>query len=91
MTASLLKSPGLFSVFRLIFNNAVVWMASSRPLISKSFSPCINPLLTTKSTNYNWYYHHLHVSGGVSSLARYYYYYFTPLRVFHPIIIILLL
>ena len=25
-------------------NNAVVWMVSTRPLISKSFSPCINPL-----------------------------------------------
>ena len=27
-------------------NNAVVWMVSTRPLISKSFSPCINPLVT---------------------------------------------
>ena len=27
-------------------NNAVVWMVSSRPLISKSISPCANPLAT---------------------------------------------
>ena len=40
-------------------NNAVVWMASTRLLISKSlyqfFSDC------TKSTNYNWYHRHFHV------------------------------
>ena len=28
------------------FNNAVVWMVSTRPLISKSSSPFINPLVT---------------------------------------------
>ena len=28
------------------FNDAVVWMVSSRPLISKSSSPCTNPLVT---------------------------------------------
>ena len=27
-------------------NNAVVWMVSTRLLISKSFSPCTNPLVT---------------------------------------------
>ena len=27
-------------------NNAVVWMVSTRPLISKSFSSCTNPLVT---------------------------------------------
>ena len=27
-------------------NNAVVWMVSTRPLVSKSPSPCINPLVT---------------------------------------------
>ena len=27
-------------------NNAVVWMVSTRPLISKSSSPCTNPLVT---------------------------------------------
>ena len=26
--------------------NTAVWMVSTRPLISKSFTPCINPLLT---------------------------------------------
>ena len=28
------------------FNNAAVWMVSSRPLISKSSSPCTKPLVT---------------------------------------------
>ena len=27
-------------------NNVVVWIVSTRPLISKSSSPCINPLVT---------------------------------------------
>ena len=27
-------------------NNAVVWMVSIRPIISKSHSPCTNPLVT---------------------------------------------
>ena len=27
-------------------NNAVVWIASTRPLFSKSSNPCINPLVT---------------------------------------------
>ena len=27
-------------------NNVVVWMASTRPIIAKSSSPCINPLVT---------------------------------------------
>ena len=30
-------------------NNAVVWMVFSRPVISNSSSPCINPLLTVLS------------------------------------------
>ena len=30
-------------------NNAVVWMMSSRPFISKSFGPFINPLMTVSS------------------------------------------
>ena len=43
------KSP---QVFRTLFsvhddlNNAVVWLVSTRPLISKSSSPFINPLVT---------------------------------------------
>ena len=37
-------------------------MVFSRPLISKSSSPCIKPLMTvTMSTNYNWYNRHFHV------------------------------
>ena len=31
-------------------NNAFVWMVSTRPLISKSFSPCTSPLVTVLST-----------------------------------------
>ena len=31
------------------FNNAVVWMVFTRPLISKSFSPCTNPLVNIPS------------------------------------------
>ena len=40
MTASLLKSPGLFLVF---------WPISTHPLISKSSSLCTNPLVTEPS------------------------------------------
>ena len=42
MTASLLKSPALFSVFW----DAVVWMVSTCPPTSKSLSPFNNPLVT---------------------------------------------
>ena len=43
-------------------NKAVVWMVSTHPLISKSFSPCVNLLIDcSKSTNYNWYRCHFHV------------------------------
>ena len=31
-------------------DNVVVWMVSTRPLISKSASPCTKPLLTVLST-----------------------------------------
>ena len=44
VTASLLKSPGLFSVFWLF--SIIVWLVSTRPLISKSSSPFNNPLVT---------------------------------------------
>ena len=36
-------------------NNAIVWMVSTHPVISKSSSPC------TKITNYNLYKRHFHV------------------------------
>ena len=45
VTASLLKSRGLFSILAKL-NYAVVWMVSTHPLISKSSSPCINPFVT---------------------------------------------
>ena len=48
----------LFSILADL-NNAVVWMVSTRPLISKSSSPSINLLVTVP--NYNWYYRHFHV------------------------------
>ena len=43
------KSPQVSRILLSIladFNNAVVWTVSTRPLISKSFSPCINPSVT---------------------------------------------
>ena len=46
VTASLLKSPGLFSVFPVVLNNAVVWIVSTRPPNSKSSRPFNNPLVT---------------------------------------------
>ena len=49
---SVSKSPQLSSTILSILadlNNAVVWIVSSRPLISKSSTPCINPLLTVPS------------------------------------------
>ena len=39
-------------------NNAVVWIVSTRPLISKSPSPLVD---CTVSTNYNWYHHQFHI------------------------------
>ena len=68
------KSP---QVSRILFsslpdiNNSVVWMISTRPFISQSSSPCINPLVTVSRapiTNsititfiYNGYLHHFHL------------------------------
>ena len=43
------KSPQVSSTLFSImadFNNAVVWTVSTRPVISKSSSPCTNPLVT---------------------------------------------
>ena len=43
------KSPQVSRTFLSILtdlNNAVVWVVSTRPLISKSSSTCINPFLT---------------------------------------------
>ena len=62
-TAILLRSAGLFQVFCLILNNAVVSMVSILPLISNSsriFSKFFRDL--SKYTNYNWYKRYLHVS-----------------------------
>ena len=44
-------------------NNAVVWMVSTRPLISKSSSPGTNPLVTVPraSVRIDWYNRHFHV------------------------------
>ena len=46
------KSPRLSRSLLAILadlNNAVFWMVSTRPLISKSSSPCTNPLVTMQS------------------------------------------
>ena len=48
VTASLLVSRTLLSILA-DHNNAVVWIVSTRSLISKSFSPCINSLVIVKS------------------------------------------
>ena len=43
------KSPQVFETLLSILgelNNAVVWMVSTHPVISKSSSPCTNPLVT---------------------------------------------
>ena len=43
------KSPRVFRTLLIILvnlNNAVIWMVSTRPLICKSSSPFINPLVT---------------------------------------------
>ena len=46
----------------VVLNNAIIWMVSTRPVISKSSSPCTNPFgHCTTSTNYNWYNRHFHV------------------------------
>ena len=43
-------------------NNLTVWMASTRPLISKSFSPFNNPLVTVPNAPITiWSNCHLHV------------------------------
>ena len=44
VTASLLRSPGLFSVFSADINNTVLWMVSVRPPISNSSSSFTKPL-----------------------------------------------
>ena len=52
-------------------SNAVVWMVSARPLISKSFSSFTTPFCDfSECTNYHWYYHHLQISWLFSSLPR---------------------
>ena len=46
------KSPQVSRTFLSILadlNNALVWMVSTRPLISKSSSACTNPLVTVPS------------------------------------------
>ena len=46
------KSPQVFRTFLCILadlNTAVVWMVSTRPLLSKSSSRCTNPLATVPS------------------------------------------
>ena len=45
MTASLLKYPGLFSVF---WPFSTMWMVSTRPATSKSFCAFNNPLVTVR-------------------------------------------
>ena len=70
MIESLLKSPGLSSVFWLIYI-AIVWMVSIRPLISKSSSLLSQFFVDcTEHSNYNWYHRHLHIPLFFNSLSR---------------------
>ena len=49
VTVSPLKSPGLFSILAVL-HNAVIWMVSTHPPISKSSSPFNNLLVTVPKT-----------------------------------------
>ena len=74
-----------------VFNNTVVWMVSTLPLLSRSSSPCCNPLVTVPSVPVTiWHHRHFHVLLFLSSLARsryyyyyYYHYYYSLIRAFH--------
>ena len=62
VTTSLLKSPKTLLNILAHLNNAVVWMISTCPFISKSSCPLYQSFCDcTKSTNDNWYNLHLHV------------------------------
>ena len=56
------KSPQVFRTLLSILadlNNAVVWMVSTRLLISNFSSPYTSPLMTLpRCANYNWYHRH---------------------------------
>ena len=56
------KSSQIFGTLLSIstdLNNAVVWMVSNRPLVSKSSSPCTKSFGDdNKCANYNWYHRH---------------------------------
>ena len=58
MTASLLKSPGLFSVFWPF--STMLWSGWSSSVLHPPI-PLILHSYCTKSTNLDWYNHHLHV------------------------------
>ena len=67
------KSPRLVSVFC----NAVVWMVSTRALISKSSSSCTNSLVTVpRAPITTGIIVAFMLHGFFNSLARYYYYYY---------------
>ena len=64
-----------------VFNNAVVWMVSTRPPTSKSSRPLNNPSVTVPKAPITIFAYHM-----INSFYYYYhcyYYYFTLLRVFH--------
>ena len=60
-----LESPQVFRTLLITsadLSNSIVWMVSTRHLISKYSSPSTNPFGDcTKSTYYIWYHRHIHV------------------------------
>ena len=52
VTASLFKSPRTLLSILADLNNAIVWMVFTRPIISKSSSPRINPLVTLPKASF---------------------------------------
>ena len=79
LTASFLKSPGLFSVF---WPFSIILLFGWSPLGRQLPNPP-GPLITfsyrAKSTNHNWYNCHVHY-------YYYYYYYYTPCEFFTSVL-----
>ena len=86
---SLLKSH--MTLFRIVANlrNAVVWIASTRPFISKSSSPFVNPLVTvpwapiTIGITVTFMFHSFFFIPSQVRGYYYYQYYYLLIRVFH--------
>ena len=76
VTASLLKSPGLFSIF---WPFSIMLSFGCSPLVLQLPSPpspliIIYVVTVPKSNNHNWYNYHLHAPCFFNSLARFWYF-----------------